>query len=195
MITNPRPTRAECSDVANAVLDGTDCVMLSGETANGEHPVAAVQIMSETCTEAEGAQNTNMLYQAVRNSTLQAFGKLSTSESIASSAVKTAIDVGAVAIIVVSESGTTAAQVAKFRPGRRIIVITHNAQVARQCCGVLRSATAKLLDSMGQMDQGIESAIHELVTSGLAKAGDPVVVVTGTIQQKGATNLMRVHYA
>merc|ERR1712127_875849 len=70
MITNPRPTGAECSDVANAVLDGTDCVMLSGETANGEHFEAAVKIMAKTCVEAESSVNYNGLYQAVRNSTL-----------------------------------------------------------------------------------------------------------------------------
>ena len=195
MITNPRPTRAECSDVANAVLDGTDCVMLSGETANGEYPVAAVTIMSETCVEAEGAQNTNQLYQAVRASTLEAMGSLSTSESIASSAVKTAIDVGAVAVIVVSESGTTATQVAKFRPGRPIHVITSNEQVARQCCGLLRSATADVVADFSKMDSEIEKVIASFKSAGQAKAGDAVVVVTGTINQKGATNLMRVQYA
>lgn len=195
MITNPRPTRAECSDVANAVLDGTDCVMLSGETANGEHPMAAVTIMSETCVEAEGAQNTELLYQALRASTLQAMGNLSTSESIASSAVKTAIDVCAVAIIVLSESGTTATQVAKFRPGRPIHVITNSEQVARQCCGILRSATAKILTDFAQMDVSIDEIIADAKASGKAKAGDAFVVVTGTLNQKGATNLMRVHYA
>ena len=93
--------------------------MLSGETAGGDHPLAAVTIMSQTCVEAEGAQNTNMLYQAVRNSSLAQYKTLSTSESIASSAVKTTIDCGAKAIVVCSESGTTATQVAKFRPGRK----------------------------------------------------------------------------
>jgi pyruvate kinase len=195
MIVNPRPTRAECSDVANAVLDGTDCVMLSGETANGEHPVAAVTIMSETCVEAEGAQNTDMLYQAVRNSTLARYKTLSTSESIASSAVKTAIDCGAKAILVCSESGTTATQVAKFRPGRPIFVFTTNEQVARQVCGILRSASAVMLNSFSEMDAAIEKWIADLEWSGFASAGDAIVVVTGTINQKGATNLMRVQYA
>ena len=106
MITNPRPTRAECSDVANAVLDGTDGVMLSGETANGDYPVDAVTIMSKTCCEAESVLNYDGLYQAVRNSTLSKYGRLSTSESIASSSVNTTIDVKAKAIIVCSETGS-----------------------------------------------------------------------------------------
>lgn len=195
MISNPRPTRAECSDVANAVLDGTDCVMLSGETANGEHPVAAVSIMSETCVEAEGAQSTDMLYQAVRNSTLAQYGSLSTSESIASSAVKTAIDVDAKALIVCSETGRTATQVAKFRPGRPVHVLTHSERVARQVSGILRGCTAEVLADMGEMEAGIASTIAKLKKEGKAKPGDAIVVVTGTINQTGATNLMRVQYA
>jgi pyruvate kinase len=194
MIVNPRPTRAECSDVANAVLDGTDAVMLSGETAGGEHPVAAVTIMSETCTEAEGAQEMNMLYQAVRNSSLQRYGTLSTSESIASSAVKTVIDCGAKAIIVCSQTGTTATQVAKFRPGRPIYVLTEHAIVARQTTGLLRGVTASVC-SFIEMDKAIERQIAVMVKEGICKTGDAVVVVTGTIRQKGATNLMRVQYA
>jgi pyruvate kinase len=195
MITNPRPTRAECSDVANAVLDGTDCVMLSGETANGEHPVAAVSIMGRTCYEAESAQNTSILFQAVRNSTMERYGTLSTSESIASSAVKTAIDVSAVAVIVCSESGTTATQVAKFRPGMPIHVLTHNERVARQCSGILRGVTATAIPHMGLMEQGIADTIAMLKSKQIAKPGDAIVIVTGTINQEGATNLMRVQYA
>jgi pyruvate kinase len=102
-------------------------------------------ILNPPRREAEGAQDTDMLYQAVRNSTLARYGILSTSESIASSAVKTAIDVNAKVLIVCSESGTTATQVAKFRPGRPIIVLTLSDRVARQCCGVLRGCSAKVL--------------------------------------------------
>ena len=194
MITNPRPTRAECSDVANAVLDGTDCVMLSGETANGEHPLAAVSIMARTVVEAESAVNHDSLYQAVRNSTLRRYGHLSTSESIASSAVKTAIDVNARAIIVMSESGNTARQVAKFRPGMPIKVVTTSEQVANQCYGTLKGCSAITVDHMDREDSAVESIIKEMKDSGKAKAGDPVVIVFGTVAKSGATNTMKIVY-
>jgi len=195
MIVNPRPTRAECSDVANAVLDGTDCVMLSGETAGGEHPLAAVNIMGNTCCEAESAIDFDALYQAVRNSTLNQYGKISTSESIASSAVKTAIDVNAKAIIVCSESGATATQVAKFRPGRPITVLTPSPTVARQCYGVLRGCSAQVLSSQDSTDDVITKTIEEFKTSGICAAGDAIVVVYGTMQMSGSTNTMRLQYA
>merc|ERR1711935_681646 len=127
--------------------DGTDCVMLSGETANGEHPQAAVKIMAETCCEAESAINFDSLYQAVRNSSLNRYGHLSTSESIASSAVKTAIDINARAIIVCSESGATAQQIAKFRSGRHISVLTTCEQVARQTYGYMRACKSIIIPS------------------------------------------------
>jgi pyruvate kinase len=116
MITNPRPTRAECSDFANAVLDGTDCVMMNGETANGDYSEAAAQIMARIFCEAEAATNFDSLYQPMHSSTEYKFGFLTASESITSSAVKTAIDFQTKGIIVCSESGNTARQVAKFRP-------------------------------------------------------------------------------
>ena len=168
---------------------------MSGETANGEHPTAAVTIMAHTCCEAESAQNTNMLYQAVRNSTLARYGTLSTSESIASSAVKTAIDVRAKALIVCSESGTTATQVAKFRPNCPIVVLTSAERVARQCSGVLRGTTAVLIDSMKNMDPKIAELMEGFKKNGTCASGDAVVVVTGTLHQTGSTNLMRVQYA
>merc|ERR1711966_167065 len=131
MINNPRPTRAECSDVANAVYDGTDVVMLSGETANGPYYENAVKVMAKTVTNAERAINFDALYQAVRNSTMRKYGHLSTSESIASSAVKTAVDINAKAIIVASETGATARQIAKFRPQMPVVVLTGSASTAR----------------------------------------------------------------
>jgi len=195
MIQNPRPTRAECSDVANAVLDGSDAVMLSGETANGEHPTAAVEIMAETCTEAESAVDYNSLYQALRNSTLQRYGHLSTSESIASSAVKTAIDVNARGIIVCSESGATAAQIAKFRPARPIVVLTTSGTVARQCFGVLKGCQSRILPSLDDTDDVVNNTIESFKKKGKVHVGDPIVVVHGTSSRVGATNTMRIQYA
>jgi pyruvate kinase len=195
MIVNPRPTRAECSDVANAVLDGTDAVMLSGETANGEHSEAAVTIMARTCCEAESAVNFDSLYQAVRNSSIKKFGYLSTSESIASSAVKTAIDVKAKAIIVCSESGATARQIAKFRPGMKVIVLTTYPTVARQCFGVIKGCTCRVLNSIEDTNFVISDTIGELRKSGICNIGEPVVIVHGAVAQKGSTNTMKIEYA
>mmetsp|Transcript_5204 Transcript_5204/g.8217 ORF Transcript_5204/g.8217 Transcript_5204/m.8217 type:complete len:258 (+) Transcript_5204:2-775(+) len=194
MIENPRPTRAECSDVANAVLDGTDCVMLSGETANGEHPIAAVQIMAETCCEAESAITFDTLYQAVRNSSLKTFGFMDKSESIASSAVKTAIDINASGIIVCSESGTTARQVAKFRSGRHVTVLTTSERVARQCYGVLKGCDAVVMPSLESQDAVIDAVIEDMKASGKTIPGLPVVIVQGTNPVEGATNTMRIQY-
>ncbi|GMI38990.1 hypothetical protein TeGR_g11098 [Tetraparma gracilis] len=196
MINNPRPTRAECSDVANAVLDGTDCVMLSGETANGEHPPAAVSIMARTCVEAESAVNNDGLYQAVRNSVLGTYGMMGVTESITSSAVKTAIDTKAKAIVVLSSSGTTARQVAKYRPSMPIVVLTPSETVARQCFGVLKNMSVDVvgsLDEYKQSEQCIQSAIAHLKDSGRIEAGDNVVVVQGAnVGVSGGTNALRL---
>merc|ERR1712048_496297 len=196
MITNPRPTRAECSDVANAVLDGTDCVMLSGETANGAQPTAAVKIMADTCCEAESALNFNGLYQAVRNSTLAQYGHLTTTASVASSAVKTAIDLGAKAIIVCSESGATANEVAKYRSGRHTTVLTSSPRVARQCYGVLKGCKSLILPSLEHTEEIIDGTLKHLLEKGVTKAGDPVIVVHGTkAGVSGSTNVMKIIFS
>jgi len=193
MITNPRPTRAECSDVANAVLDGTDCVMLSGETANGEHPKAAVSIMAHTCAEAESAINFDGLYQAVRNSVLNTYGFMTTPESITSSAVKTALDCQASAIIVLSQSGNTARLISKFRPPMKVIVLTPFESTARQCFGVLKNMDAEVVQSMSDSDAIIATAMERLKASGKVSDGNTIVVVQGeNVGQVGSTNTMRV---
>mmetsp|Transcript_44046 Transcript_44046/g.132045 ORF Transcript_44046/g.132045 Transcript_44046/m.132045 type:complete len:509 (-) Transcript_44046:301-1827(-) len=113
MIKNPRPTRAEATDVANAVLDGTDCVMLSGETAAGSFPVEAVKVMTKICREAEASLD---YYAMFKNILKQAAVPMSPLESLASSAVRTAHKVHASLIVVLTRGGSTARLVAKYRP-------------------------------------------------------------------------------
>ena len=116
MIKNPRPTRAECTDVANAVLDGTDGVMLSGETASGDYPLDAVLMMARVCVEAESIMNHRHLYYGVIGSVHKELSRiLPMQEAVASSAVKTAMDIDAPCIIVCSETGNSARLVAKYR--------------------------------------------------------------------------------
>jgi len=125
MITNPRPTRAEATDVANAVLDGTDCVMLSGETAAGSYPLQAVQIMSNICQEAESCVDNFALCQGLLNATLLSTPSsepMSTIESLASSAVLTAAKVQASCIVVLASSGSAARLIAKYRPSQPVVV-------------------------------------------------------------------------
>lgn len=193
MINNPRPTRAECSDVANAVLDGTDAVMLSGETANGAYFRQAVEMMASTVAEAESSVNFSELYQSVRGSVRKRY-KLSTSESMASSAVKTAVDVGAKCIVVYSESGASARHVAKFRPGMPVAVLTPSAQVARQCFGTLKACYAYIVESLEDTVALNKEVIRECRVAGIAKVGDPVVILCGTTGGTGATNQIKVEY-
>ncbi|KAJ3028819.1 hypothetical protein HDV00_010004, partial [Rhizophlyctis rosea] len=125
MIVNPRPTRAEATDVANAVLDGSDCVMLSGETAKGSFPVLAVEMMARICREAEIDINYSELYPSLRR---QVRLPISVSEAVASSAVKTSWDVHAALIIVLTQTGNTAQAIAKYRPIAPVLAVTASAQ-------------------------------------------------------------------
>ena len=193
MITNARPTRAECSDVANAVLDGTDCVMLSGETANGSHPVAAVGYMARTCTEAEGVVNYGQLFAAVRESTLTEIGTMNITEAVASSAVKTAYDIGAKAILVCSETGNTARLVAKYRPNMPVLVLTATESVARQLQGLCRGVKTTVMGSMIGTDSIVHRASDMIKELGWANVGDTIVAVHGQIEGRpGSTSLCRV---
>ncbi|KAL0138193.1 pyruvate kinase [Mucor lusitanicus] len=129
MTYNPRPTRAEVSDVANAVLDGADCVMLSGETAKGTYPIEAVQTMHQTCLLAESILCYPKLFNELRSLTPL---PTATTETIACAAVNAAHEQNAKAILVLTSSGISARLISKYRPSVPIIVITRNPQTARQ---------------------------------------------------------------
>lgn len=193
MITNPRPTRAECADVANAVIDGTDCVMLSGETANGDFPTAAAEMMANICVEAESVLDFDTQYDHVHHAMLQSGAIQTPTESIASSAVKTARDVGAKLIIVLTETGATARLLAKYRPPMRVYALTANPTVARQMNGLLKNVTAELVPSMVGTESIITEAMKSAVRRGLCAADDLAVVVHGSIENRaGSTNLLRI---
>jgi pyruvate kinase len=193
MIVNARPTRAECSDVANAVLDGTDAVMLSGETANGQHPFGAVNFMSRVCCEAEGVTNYAQLFAAIRESTLAEIGTMTIAEAIASSAVKTAIDMAAKVIIVCSETGNSARLISKYRPAAPILVLTTTEDVARNISGLCRGATVLVLGSLIGTDSVLARACDRVKEWGWVKPGDCAVAVHGTLEGRpGSTNLLKV---
>jgi pyruvate kinase len=131
MCKAPRPTRAEAGDVANAVLDGTDAVMLSGETAGGEFPVEAVTIMRRLVEEAEASLDYQSVYLNIRLTVRGHFGTVSTAENMASTAVKSSLDSGSPLIVVISRTGVTARLVAKYRPLASIVAVTDSEYIAR----------------------------------------------------------------
>jgi len=180
MIVNPRPTRAECSDVANAVLDGADCVMLSGETANGSFPKGAVEIMARTCAEAEkmlydkDPSGYDGIFQLMKSTKSKG---MSQAESAASSAVKMACDIGSKAIIVLSETGETARLLAKFHPDAKVLAVCCDEGVARQIEGYM----CNTISFGAKMKRGdgahVRFAFAEGKARGIFVDGDPVVVV------------------
>ncbi len=195
MIVNPRPTRAECTDVANAVLDGSDCVMLSGETAKGAWPIEAVKTMSSICVEAESAINHGKLYLATRNTVIQENGgqALDTPEAIASSAVKTVHDMRAKMIVVLTETGTTARLVSKYRPPCPFLVLTSSPEIARQCEGFLRGASSVIVGSMMGTDSILIRAALMGKERGWVQSGDFLIAIHGMREgQAGASNMLKV---
>lgn len=145
MCSKPRPTRAECTDVANAVLDGTDAVMLSGETAGGDYPLEAVRMMASVCGEAESVTNHVQLYAAVRHSTREELGAVSVTEAVASAAVKTSHDLESKMIVVCTETGNSARLISKYRPSVPVLALTATPEVANQCRGLLRGVEAHVV--------------------------------------------------
>ena len=193
MITNPRPTRAECTDVANAVFDGTDAVMLSGETANGSYPNEAVGLMARVVTEAESVVDYEKLYAETRAKTIECFGYMEMTEAVASSAVKTALDMEAKMLVVLTETGSTARLVCKYRPSMPVLVMTGMAEVARQCNGYLRNAHVRCMGSMIGTDSILVRAVEIGKEKGWITKGDTIVALHGMQEAtSGATNMLKV---
>uniref|UniRef100_A0A8C6TIQ6 Pyruvate kinase n=1 Tax=Neogobius melanostomus TaxID=47308 RepID=A0A8C6TIQ6_9GOBI len=165
----PRPTRAEGSDVANAVLDGADCVMLSGETAKGQFPVEAVAMMHSICREAEAAIFHQQLFEELRRLTPLSSDP---TEVTAIGAVESSFKCGAGAIIVLTTTGRSAHLLSRYRPRCPIIAVTRTPQVARQ-------------------SQLVNFGMEIGKARGFFKVGDMVIVVTGWIPGSGHTNIMR----
>eukprot|EP00005_Dracoamoeba_jomungandri_P007127 CAMPEP_0174276540 /NCGR_PEP_ID=MMETSP0439-20130205/60446_1 /TAXON_ID=0 /ORGANISM="Stereomyxa ramosa, Strain Chinc5" /LENGTH=502 /DNA_ID=CAMNT_0015368783 /DNA_START=865 /DNA_END=2373 /DNA_ORIENTATION=+ len=189
MITYPRPTRAEATDVANAVFDGSDCVMLSGETAKGKYPCEAVHVMSQICFQAEGAIDYRSLYRQLRSN---ATPPVPIPDTIASSAVKTSWDISAKVIICLTDSGNTARLVSKYRPASLIIAVTSSPRTSRQLL-ISRACVPYLVPSMKGTEGIVAEAAAYAERLGLLRPGDRFVVTSGLIEsESGSTNIMQV---
>jgi len=192
MTALPRPTRAEASDVANAVLDGTDCVMLSGETAGGKFPIAAVSIMRRICEEAEAVIDYESLYMGLRLGTLKKFSAMSAVESVCSSAVKATIDAGCPLIVVLTDTGHTARTIAKYRPRAPILAISASESTIRQLNSV-RGVVPMLTASFIGTDSVIAKALEKAKADGMVKSGDCIVAVHGQREEcPGHSNLLKM---
>ena len=188
MIENPRPTRAEASDVANAIFDGTDAVMLSAETASGKYPVEAVAMMAEIVSAAESYP----LY-AVRPDHWPAPVKDPIPDAVAQAAVQASEGVGARAIVAFTQSGTTALLISKYRPSTPVIAFTPHEAVRRRM-GLFWGVIPKIMRTIVSTDRLIEEVEKSLLAEKLVKHGDTIILLMGApIYKKGTTNLMKVH--
>ncbi len=189
MINNPRPTRAESSDVANAVLDGTDAVMLSGETAAGEYPMESINVMDRICRSIE--EKRPQIYNSLKYRKPE-WREKQVIESLAYSCVTIAENVEANAISTITHSGNTARRIAKFRPKVPIVAFTESQKVRRQLNLVWGVYSVKM-DELFDTDRSVRIMEEYLRDNGLVKTGDRVIVATGMpIAKRGRTNMIKV---
>ena len=188
MMVNPRPTRAEISDVANAIYDGTSAIMLSGETAAGAYPVEALRTMSAIAerTETEVHYRDNRLVDTHS-------GQISVSDATAHAACLTARDVNATAIVTVSESGNTARLLSKYRPAQPIIACVMNEQVQRQLA-ISWGITPLMMPLAHSTDELIEMSTALAKENGYLHDGELAVVTAGVpVGVSGTTNMIKIH--
>jgi pyruvate kinase len=188
MIVSPRPTRAEATDVANAILDGSDAVMLSGETAMGSYPVDAVRTMALIATEVEQSYPHEALRQRYMDGQQRTIAS-----SIAEAATRSADEMRMPFIVTGTTTGHTAHHLAAFRPRAQILALTPNERVARQLA-LLWGVESLLIQEYHSVDELLEITEKRLKEVGYARSGDHVAFTTGMPLGAGRTNLLKLHH-
>ena len=185
MMENPRPTRAEITDVANAIYDGTSAIMLSGETAAGKYPVEAVKTMDAIALKTESSIDCSKRVKMDGK-------KMSITAATAHAACTTALDIGADAILTVSQRGTTAQMVSRFRTSTTVVALLLDPQVRRQM-NLYWGVAPIMMPYAGSTDELVDFAVQAAEDAGLVKQGDIVVVTAGVpVGVAGTTNMIRV---
>merc|ERR1712241_679623 len=197
MVKKPRPTRAECSDVANAVLDGSDCVMLSGETAKGDFPIACIRTMAALSREAEAALWNQRFFEDLMRA--EHNRQRDSTEAAAIAAVQASYSTRASAIIGLTTTGRTAHIASKYRAHCPFLAVTRNAQAARQMQlyrGVvpLYYSEPRMDDWSADVDERIQYCVDFGKKNGFIKSGDPVICITGWRKGAGSSNTIRILY-
>ncbi|MEH7094801.1 pyruvate kinase [Neobacillus vireti] len=188
MQRNPRPTRAEASDVANAIFDGTDAIMLSGETAAGQYPVEAVQTMHNIASRAEQALDHKEILSSRSKDT-----EHNLTDAIGQSVAHTALNLEVKSIITPTESGHTARMISKYRPKASIVAVTANEQIVRRL-QLVWGVYPQLGRTSTTTDEMLDTAVEESLNSGIVKHGELVVITAGVpVGEAGTTNLMKIH--
>jgi len=188
MVTNPRPTRAEASDIANAIFDGSDAIMLSGETASGQYPLEAVQTMARIAVRTETSlQHSDILVG--KGIQLQR----TTTDAISHATAQISHELGAAAIVTSTQSGYTARMVSKYRPQSTIVAVTPCEKTVRRML-LMWGVYPILGPSFNNTDEMVQSAVTTSLKEGVVKDGDLVVVTAGVpAGLSGTTNMIRVH--
>lgn len=185
---NPRPTRAEASDVANAIFDGTDAIMLSGESAVGKYPVETVAMMARIAVRTEEALEVN----GGNLSTMDRFEKDSVTEAISQAAAQTVKNLGIKTVVAATSSGHTARMISKYRPKANILAATYSERVQRGL-SLVWGVQAFVIDIPRNVDDMLEKVTALAVEKGFAQKGDAIVITAGTpILESGTTNLMKI---
>ncbi|QIQ22095.1 pyruvate kinase PykF [Zophobihabitans entericus] len=186
MIKNPRPTRAEAGDVANAILDGTDAVMLSGESAKGKYPLESVSVMATICSRTDNVMpaSLELLHKPTE--------KLRITAAVCCGAVEIAERLNSPLIIVATRSGKSAKEVRHYFPTARIVALTSNPKTANQLI-LTKGVEPSLIDPINSTDDFYRLGKEIALSKGLAKPGDTVVMVSGALVPSGTTNTTSVH--